>query len=82
MLFIEVSEHMTDKELTKLFEDIKPTYILHSSTSEVTDWDGDWGHINIKTQTKWIQFFEGKGYEMIKNLSYPTPWAKLYKLNK
>jgi 2-polyprenyl-3-methyl-5-hydroxy-6-metoxy-1,4-benzoquinol methylase len=80
MLLIEVSEHMTDKELNKLFKDIKPTYILHSSTSEVTDWDGDWGHINIKTQQKWIDFFDGKGYEMIKNLSYPTPYAKLFKL--
>lgn len=78
--FIETAEHMTDKELNKLFKMIQPNYILFSSTSEKTNVDEDWGHINIKEQTEWDNFFESKGYEKVKPLSYPTSWSKLYKL--
>jgi 2-polyprenyl-3-methyl-5-hydroxy-6-metoxy-1,4-benzoquinol methylase len=80
LLFIEVSEHMTDKELNKLFKQIQPKYILHSSTSETTDWDESWGHINIKSQEDWIRFFEKFSYKLEKQLSFPTPYTKLFKL--
>jgi hypothetical protein len=79
MAFIEVAEHMTDKELNALFKKIKPNYILFSSTSErKPGWDESWGHINIKEQPEWDAFFEGYGYKVEKQLSIPTPWAKLY----
>ncbi len=35
--WIEVAEHMTDEEINQLFQKIKPTYILFSSTPEHTD---------------------------------------------
>jgi hypothetical protein len=83
MAFIEVAEHMTDKELNSLFKKIKPNYILFSSTSErKPGWDESWGHINIKEQPEWDAFFEGFGYKVEKQLSIPTPWAKLYKYGK
>lgn len=81
MSFIEVAEHMTDKELNALFKKIKPNYILFSSTSQKTDNDLEWGHINIKEQAEWDSYFKGIGYNIYKHLSIPTEWAKIYKLN-
>lgn len=80
MNFIEVAEHMTDKELNALFKKIKPTYILFSSTSQTTENDEMWGHINIKSQDEWIKFFDKKGYKLEKELSLPTLYTKLFKL--
>lgn len=79
LLWIEVSEHMTDKEIDNLFNTINPKYIYHSSTSETTDFDLHWGHINIKTQDQWVELFRSKGYELIKETSVPTLWSKIYK---
>ena len=79
LLWIEVSEHMTDKEINKLFNTINPKYIYHSSTSETTEHDVLWGHINIKTQDQWIDLFKSKGYELIKQPGIPTAWSKIYK---
>ena len=80
MLFIEVSEHMTDKQITSLFKKIKPNHILFSSTPNTTDRDADWGHINIKTHDEWNATFDKLGYEFIKDLILPTTWSKLYRL--
>jgi 2-polyprenyl-3-methyl-5-hydroxy-6-metoxy-1,4-benzoquinol methylase len=79
LLWIEVSEHMTDKEIDNLFNAINPKYIYHSSTSETTVHDIMWGHINIKTQEQWVELFKSKGYEMIKESGIPTTWTKVYK---
>lgn len=81
MLFIEVAEHMTDEELHTLLDKISPKYILFSSTSEVTDWDEEWGHINVKPQVMWVELFAQYGYGY-RNLSVPTPWAKLFTKNE
>lgn len=78
MLFIEVAEHMTDKEFNALFKVIKPNYILFSSTFEKTDWDAEWGHIRVLQPEEWDILFEKKGYVKIKNLNFPTSWSKLY----
>ena len=79
MNFIEVAEHMTDGEINKLFHQIYPKYILFSSTSEKTEWDLAWGHINVKSQEEWINFFAILGYEYVKPLSYPTNYTKRFK---
>lgn len=76
--FIETAEHMTDKELDALFAKISPKYILFSSTSERTENDEAWGHINIKEQDEWDAFFNKKGYDLMKPLAHPTNWSKLY----
>lgn len=79
MNFIEVAEHMTDGEINKLFHTIYPKYILFSSTSEKTEWDQAWGHINVKSQDDWVNFFSDIGYEYVKPLPYPTNYTKLFK---
>ena len=79
LFWIEVSEHMTDGEIDKLFNTISPKYIYHSSTSEVTIHDQVWGHINIKPQDEWVSLFKSKGYELIESPLIPTAWAKIYK---
>jgi 2-polyprenyl-3-methyl-5-hydroxy-6-metoxy-1,4-benzoquinol methylase len=79
MLFIEVAEHMTDKELNALFKLIQPNYILFSSTSATTEIDEDWGHINIKQQDDWVKYFSGIGYQLQRNQELPTQWTKLFK---
>jgi 2-polyprenyl-3-methyl-5-hydroxy-6-metoxy-1,4-benzoquinol methylase len=80
--FIETSEHMTDTELEFLFSAIHPKYILFSSTSDTSPLDIEWGHINLKSQEKWVEFFKNLGYELVKDLTYPTPWTKLFKYVK
>jgi 2-polyprenyl-3-methyl-5-hydroxy-6-metoxy-1,4-benzoquinol methylase len=77
MYFIEVAEHMTDEEIVKAIEKIDPAFILFSSTSEKTDFDEEWNHINIKSQSEWITFWEAMGYELMTDLKYPTAWSKL-----
>lgn len=79
LMFIETAEHMTDEELDNLFKAISPTYVLFSSTSQTTDWDLEWGHINIKSQEAWIEKFKSWGYSLEKDLPFPTPWSKLFK---
>jgi len=78
MAFIEVAEHMTDEELYSLFDKIKPNYILFSSTSLHTEWDASWGHINVKQQTEWNILFDKLGYNVLRQLNYPTNYSKLY----
>jgi 2-polyprenyl-3-methyl-5-hydroxy-6-metoxy-1,4-benzoquinol methylase len=80
MAFIEVAEHMTDKEILSLFKSVKPTYVLFSSTSEKTDYDEQWGHINVKPQAEWVAMFKKLGYELDRHLFAPTSWSKLFKL--
>lgn len=80
LFFMETAEHMTDKELDSLFAQIKPNYIFFSSTSEVTENDKQWGHINIKSQDAWDLFFMCNGYSKVRDLSQPTRWSKLYKI--
>ena len=82
MLFIEVAEHMTDKELDSLFSKIKPRYILFSSTSQKTDYDAEWGHINVKPQDEWVTYFDKLNYNLIKNYGCPTSWTKLFQYDK
>jgi 2-polyprenyl-3-methyl-5-hydroxy-6-metoxy-1,4-benzoquinol methylase len=77
--WIEVAEHMTDAEIDALLEKIKPKYILFSSTPEHTDWDAEWGHIHVQSHEKWVEDLSKHGYQLIQNLSHPTPWAKLFK---
>jgi 2-polyprenyl-3-methyl-5-hydroxy-6-metoxy-1,4-benzoquinol methylase len=82
MLFIEVAEHMTDEELTKLFKKIKPKYILFSSTPERTPNDEAWGHINIKDAPQWHEMFAAFGYNVERKLNQPTGHTYLYEKSK
>ena len=75
MLWIEVAEHMTDQEITKALEVVKPRVILFSSVPWTTDFDADWGHINIKTEKDWIAMFKELGYKLIEKPKTPTLWA-------
>ena len=77
MYFIETAEHMTDEEIYKAIDKINPKHILFSSTSEKTEYDELWNHINIKEQDEWIEFWMGLGYKKIKDLEFPTPWSML-----
>jgi hypothetical protein len=82
MAFIEVAEHMTDKELNALFKKIKPNYILFSSTSQrIPEWDESWGHINIKEQEEWDVFFAEKDYHIHQRVTMPTNYSKIYGKN-
>jgi len=75
MLWIEVAEHMTDEEISKALKAVNPNIILFSSTPETTDFDADWGHINIKNEKDWIAMFKELGYKLIEKPKTPTLWA-------
>lgn len=78
LVWIEVAEHMTDDEIDKLLGSISPRFVLFSSTSGKTEWDEQWGHINIKDQQEWIALFEKYGYRLNRELGAPTPYSKLF----
>lgn len=81
MLFIEVAEHMTEQEIRKLFKEIRPKYILFSSTPEKNPgFDEDWGHILIQTEDEWLDLFDSLGFEYVRKLHTPTDWAFMLKL--
>jgi len=83
MLFIEVAEHMTDKEIKALFKKIKPKYILFSSTSESKpEWDAEWGHINIKQKDEWIALFKKHGFDYMRDANEVTSWGLLFTKNE
>lgn len=75
MLWIEVAEHMTDQEITKALEVVKPRIILFSSTPHKTEFDKTWGHINIKSDTQWVSMFRSFGYKLIEKPKTPTLWT-------
>lgn len=79
MLFIEVAEHMEDQEIQEAVFKINPDFILFSSTPETTDFDQDWGHINIKQENEWVFFWENLGYTLIDYPKTPTLWALMLK---
>jgi hypothetical protein len=78
MYFIEVAEHMTDQEIERALKSIDPNYVLFSSTPNKTDWDLDWGHINIKQEPEWVELFKGLGYKVIDKPQTPTLWALMF----
>lgn len=79
LMFIETAEHMTDDEINKIFQQISPKWILFSSTSQrIPEWDEQWGHINIKEQNEWDDFFLNIGYRLHKRTNLPTEWSKMY----
>ena len=79
MLFIEVAEHMTDEEIKIAIEAIQPSFILFSSTSNVTEYDQAWGHINIKDERAWVNFWSTLGYSVIEKPQTPTTWSMTLK---
>ena len=77
MLFIETAEHMEDYEIKDAIFAIEPKVVLFSSTSEKTDNDEAWSHINIKEQSEWIKFWKGLGFRKIQDFKLPTKWTML-----
>lgn len=75
MLFIEVAEHMSDQEIKNAIDVIEPKLILFSSTPHTTENDEMWGHINIKQEAEWIEFWKGLGYKLLEKPSTPTTWT-------
>jgi 2-polyprenyl-3-methyl-5-hydroxy-6-metoxy-1,4-benzoquinol methylase len=80
LISIEVFEHITDKELLSIIPYLSKVcnYFVFSSTPERTDWDLQWGHINVKDTPEWIQFFS-PWFEIIEHLKAPTQWTLLFK---
>lgn len=79
MLFIEVAEHMEDEEIKEAIQKINPFFILFSSTPETTDFDIEWGHVNIKQENEWVFFWQNLGYTLIDYPKTPTLWALMLK---
>lgn len=78
LLLIEVAEHMTNDEIEYLFDQIMPKWILFSSTPHKTEWDNLWGHINVKSDLEWNDFFLKLHYREHKKVNLPTEWSKIY----
>lgn len=75
---IEVMEHIEDKKLIPFLKKVKCKYFHFSSTPNTTDFDSEWGHINIKTESEWIALFESCGFKFDRKLTLPTPWSLLF----
>jgi 2-polyprenyl-3-methyl-5-hydroxy-6-metoxy-1,4-benzoquinol methylase len=75
---IEVMEHIEDVKLIPFLKNIKCKYFHFSSTPNVTDFDKEWGHINIKSEEQWIELFETCGFKLERKLNLPTTWSLLF----
>lgn len=78
LAWIETAEHMTDVEIDRLLKSVSPAYILFSSTSQRTEQDELWGHINVKEQHEWVRHLEAYGYTYYMDMPFPTSWTKLF----
>ena len=78
MASIEVMEHITDDKLKPFLKRIKCKYFHFSSTPNYTDFDAEWGHINIKTEKEWIALFEECGFTLYSKIQQPTEWSLLF----
>jgi len=78
---IEVFEHMTDELIHEYMKQLKSRYFLFSSTPNKTtpEFDAQWGHINLKQESEWIDLFSKYGYRLKKKLTLPAEWALLFK---
>lgn len=78
---IEVFEHLTDEQINEYLESIDAQYFYLSSTPHKTtkEFDEWWGHINIKSEVEWINFFAEYGFNVYQKLSIPTEWSLLFK---
>jgi hypothetical protein len=78
---IEVMEHLIDEQIIDYMNNINCQYFLFSSTPYFTTPEKDeaWGHINIKSEEKWIEFFAQFGFTLEKKLTLPTEWSLLFK---
>ena len=79
---IEVMEHITDDKLHKMLDNIECKYFHFSSTPHLFFFDEEWGHINIKQERDWIQFFKGHNFELLTQIEVPTTWSLLFKKTK
>ena len=78
---IEVFEHLTDEQIRDYLSTIECQYFYFSSTPYTTtdEFDKWWGHINIKSEEEWIEFFAEFGFELDKKLTIPTEWSLLFR---
>lgn len=76
---IEVMEHITDDKLHQMLDNIECNYFHFSSTPHKTNWDEEWGHINIKQEREWIELFKQHNYELLTQIEVPTQWSLLFK---
>ena len=76
---IEVMEHITDEKLHTMLGNIECKYFHFSSTPHTTNWDAEWGHINIKQEAEWIELFKEHNYELMTQIEVPTQWSLLLK---
>ena len=78
---IEVLEHLTDEQIIDYMSNINCEFFLFSSTPYFTtpEQDEAWGHINIKSEESWIEFFAQFGFSLEKKLTLPTEWSLLFR---
>jgi hypothetical protein len=88
LIAIECFEHINDEDLnglmTKISTKNNPKKIIFSSTPftfELENFDFQWGHINIKSESEWIDFFAKFNYKIMDLKPPVTEWALAFELN-
>lgn len=79
---IEVFEHIEDAKLKPFIKTLTAKHIHFSSTPHKSDFDSEWGHINIKKESEWVDLFKECGYELQTKLDFPTSWSLLFSKSK
>jgi hypothetical protein len=77
---IEVFEHIPDKELKPLLQQIgeKCKWFYFSSTPHSAEDDQQWGHINLKSKEGWIEMFAEYGLQFVREDYSVVPWGMLF----
>jgi len=80
LISIECFEHIADEDILKAMPYLARNcrHFLFSSSPQKEGLDPKWGHINIKTEEEWTEFFS-PWFVLDSKLHNPTPWTLLFK---
>lgn len=80
LVSIEVFEHLTDAQIIEAIERVNFKHLVFSSTSRFknTEFERQWGHINVKQPHEWDAFFKPLGLKRTAHRPGITPWSCVY----
>lgn len=85
VISIEVFEHIDmpeekwDAMLTKLAMNCKHFVFSSTPYRSWAEFDINWGHVNVRRQSKWIELFERNGWSYINNPKKIVDWDMVFR---
>lgn len=77
---VEVFEHLSDEELRPICQQLSDncSFFYFTSTPYADSSDKEWGHINIKSKTQWVEFFDSFGLSLLREDRSLVDWGLIF----